>query len=92
MLVNRALVVSGFARDQAIDKLSVRGKLSVPRIFKRGDKTPAIIIAQELVVVVLVGQAHTLFGQHAAKEFQVQRLIVDNHPVEVEDDGSKHRF
>ena len=60
------------------------------RAFESEAETATVVVAQVLVVVRLLGQLDVLAAEHFAKQLEVNRLIVNEHAIEVENDGANH--
>ena len=75
--------------DQAGDA-AVVDALAV--IGERGAERAGVVVAEVLAVVVALAERHALAREHAPEPFEVQRLAVGDHAIEVEHDrGEEHR-
>src|SRR5262249_819434 len=50
----------------------------------------AVVEPEVAAVVVVLGDDHPLLAQHLAEQREVDRLVVDEHAVEVEDHRPDH--
>src|SRR2546421_11757334 len=89
--INRAQIERCFTGNQVIDEVSIRCQLLTTYVRECRDKAAAIIEAEIFIAVVLVSNSYVLLSQDAADEFQVQWLVVNDHTVEVKDDGLQHK-
>jgi len=55
-----------------------------------GGEAAAVVQPQVVGVVVLPGQRHPLLAQHPLEHLQMERLVVHQNAVEVEEDGAEH--
>src|SRR5262249_8388351 len=64
----------------------------LPRVAQRRGEAAPIVVAQVALMVIVLRDRHALLGQHLAEQLEVDRLVVHQHAVEVEDDRSDHGF
>jgi hypothetical protein len=85
--VHRLLVVARLARDQPREPV---GRHRLPRLVERlGERLP-VAPSEESRPGLLAGQRHPFLAEDAQQQLMVQGLVVDEHAVEVEQQGAEH--
>ncbi len=60
------------------------------RIAQRRGKAAAVVIAQITLVVITLGNHHAFLLQDLAKKLEMDRLVIHQYTVEVENQGFDH--
>jgi len=81
------LIVSRFALDQGAELFFAEGTMVVTKARHEGT---AVVKAQVALVVSFFAEADPFLAEHPLEQLKMDRLIVDDDAVEVEDHGAKH--
>ena len=87
VVADALLVVARLARDQPHQ---VRLLDRPPRLLEGGGEAAAVVEAEVPGEVLVLMEREPLFAQDAGEQRLVQRLVVDQNAVEVEQDGAQH--
>ncbi len=87
MLADHILIVDRLARDQLLEL----GVIELPFVFvKAGSECAAVVEAEIAFVIRIFGENDSFFSQDFLKQLEVDRLVVDDNAVEVENNRSQH--
>src|SRR5689334_1750468 len=87
MIADRLLVVSGLTGDQFLKFCGAECSIV---IAERGEKCAAIIETKVPLIINSFIEIDAFFGKDALKQFEMNRLVIDDNAVKIENHSPKH--